>query len=35
MAAKQRAKNQGLEFNLTIDDTPLLEVPFVAGEKLP
>ena len=39
MAAKQRAKNQGLEFNLTIDDIvipdkcPLLEVPFVAGEK--
>lgn len=39
MAAKQRAKNQCLEFNLTIDDIvipdkcPLLEVPFVAGEK--
>ena len=39
MAAKQRAENQGLEFNLTIDDIvipdkcPLLEVPFVAGEK--
>ena len=39
MAARQRAKNQGLEFNLTIDDIvipdkcPLSEVPFVAGEK--
>ena len=39
MAAKQRSRNKGLEFNLTTDDIvipdkcPLLGVPFVAGEK--